>query len=188
MLVRVDNMRTQLNLLNKTLVNYEEDYRNFYNELNNASSYWQDPHAEKFFNNAKLEELKAKNTIEEITSLRDVYTYFVEKYENLGNRISFDLDKKEDCLLKLEKTLNQMEEIVRSYEQLNTSFCPSIGKKLNDEKQVVIKEIKNLQAIKEKIKETFLAIEEIEKNIYQKLSKIGFEVVKEANLREFIGG
>ena len=187
MQIRVENMKTQMHLLYNALKEYESDCRNLYNEFHNASSYWQDPRAERFFEQSKLEKLKLDTTLQEMNSLYDLYSYLVEKYERLGSTIFFDFDKKDACLSQVDSTILKIEEIITSYNKLDTSFCPTLGRRLNEEKQKIIKSKNDLVEMKERIKDTFTEIAEIEKNINQKLKKMNIEIIKEDDYQAYIG-
>ncbi len=188
MQVHVANMKTQLISLNKLLTTYEEDLRNFYNELNTSSSYWQDTHADKFFNNVKGEHLKSTNTQNELRSIEKVYKHLIESYETLGDKIFFDFDHKDSCLEKINTFIEKMRSIIGAYNSLDTSFCGSEATILEQEKQKMMKDVKMITKMKENLQKVFREIEEIEKNIQLQLSKISIELIKETDIEEFIGG
>ena len=188
MQVNIANMKIRLITLTNKLNNYQEDLLNLYNELNNATSYWQDNHATKFFNNVQKEELKANNLVNELTSLQEIYTYLVEKYETLGTKIVFELDKKNTCLTKIDSFLAKIAQIINTYNHLDTSFCPLEAKYIQSEKKKLSQIAENIKTIRKDLKTIFNEIEETEKNIQHKLSKINIELIKETDLKEFIGG
>lgn len=187
MQIKVNHLKTYLDMISKKLKNYEEDCRNFYNELNNISSYWQDNHAERFFDNVLIEKNKIDTMQNEILSIKDVYKYMVESYEKIGNKLEFNLDLKEDTLYHIDTYIAKLENIIFSYNRLNLSFCSKEKQILENHKQELIREVEYVQKVKENLKKIFGQIEEIEKNIQYKLSKLNLEVIKETDISEFIG-
>lgn len=188
MQINITNMKLKLITLTNKLNDYQDDLLNLYNELNNASSYWQDPHAIKFFNNVKKEQLQANNLTNELTSLQEIYTYLVDKYETIGNKIQFELDQKNACFAKIDNFLTKITQIINAYNHLDTSFCPEEAKYIQNEQRKLLKVAENLKTIRKDLKIIFNEIEETEKNIQAKLSKINLEIVKETDIKEFIGG
>ena len=72
------------------------------------------------------------------------------------------------------------------YNDLDLSFCNDIANKINKEKRELLKIKENIIASKTKVKDTLLKIEEIEKDINLKLSKIDIEVIKQVDINEFM--
>ncbi len=187
MQVQVNHLKTYLDRISKSLDNYESDCQNFYNELNNASSYWEDEHAKKFFDSVLQEKIKIDTMQNEILSIKDVYKYMVESYEKIGNKLEFNLDLKEDTLYRIDTYIVKLENIISSYNSLNLSFCSKEKQTIENHKQKLIREVEYVQKVKENLKKTFGQIEEIEKNIQYKLSKLNLEIIKETDISGFIG-
>lgn len=187
MQVNVSGMKAELAAFKRFLKDYEDDCRNLYHTLNYTNTYWQDPHAMKFFDSVKLEEIKVDTMQNEFQALKEVYTYFVEKYETFGNKVFFDLENRESCLAKIDSYILKMRNVIATYAGIDTSFCPKEASLLRKEKQKLENDVKVLEQYRVDLKEKLIEIEEIEKNIQLKLSKIDIEVIKETSIKEFLG-
>ena len=74
------------------------------------------------------------------------------------------------------------------YNNMDLGFCSgsTLANKIYKQKQELLKIKEKLIQDKEKIKDIFEKIEEIEKDVNLKLSKINIEVIKEADINEFM--
>lgn len=187
MRVDVSNIKTELVKLNKLIETYEDNYLNLYNELNKASTYWQDVHSINFFDDVDSYKLKLEINVEELNSLCDIYKYLVDQYQKIGDRINFDLDKKNSVVRTIDTYIQEINSIVSSYRSLNLSFCTHY------ERETLMREMRRLQNYKNILSETksevikkFETIQSIENRVKSKLSELSIEIIKENNVSEYI--
>ena len=171
----------------KSIESFFDNILNIYNELNWASGYWNDFHARLFFTNVNSEKIKLNNTYSELKTLNDVYTSLINQYKRIGNKIRVNLEGKDKVIAKFNEFRENINELIVLYNDLDLSFCTStIANKLIKQKQDLLNIKEDLIQDKEKIKDIFEKIEEIEKDVNLKLSKINIEVIKEADINEFM--
>lgn len=184
--INVDKLKNELSKLNKLVEEYEDVYLNMYNELLHASSNWQDECSLRFFENVKLEKTKVKITLDETKEIRDIYTYLIDKYEDVGNKIHVILNNKDKINNKFNNYVNKIDDLIRNYKNLDTSFCSYERKMLANEQRKIVDMRNKTVEIKEKYSQIFQEIDEIEKETAQKLSKINIEILKQSNISTYV--
>lgn len=174
--------------LTKSIDSFYDNVLNIYNELNWASGCWNDFHAGLFFTNVNSEKIKINNTYNELKSLNDVYTYLIEQYKSIGNKIKVNLEGKDRVINKFNNYREKINELLTLYNNMDLGFCSgsTLANKIYKQKQELLKIKEKLIQDKEKIKDIFEKIEEIEKDVNLKLSKIDIEVIKQADINEFM--
>ena len=115
--MKIDLKKIQLEIdnLDKTINRYEENLLNLYNQLLLTSIYWKDKNSLKFNENISQEKKEANIKLLELKSVKNTFKYLISKYENIGQKIEFDLTNREkinkffdDYILQLEKMINIM--------------------------------------------------------------------------------
>ncbi|MBE6152813.1 MAG: hypothetical protein E7166_01110 [Firmicutes bacterium] len=186
MKINIMIIKSEILKLNTLIDEYENNYLNLYNEIKKASSYWQDGNSINFFNDADYYKLKIQLNVEEIKQLKEVYNYLINKYSQIGNKITFNLNSRTYLINSFNSYINQIDEIIKLYNNLDLSFCSYERQKLINQRNQ-FKSIKNsLIKIKKNIINKLEYIEEIEKEINLKLSKISIELLKENNVSNYI--
>ena len=128
--IRVNNLKEIINTFNNLLESYEEVHLNLYNEINNASSYWNDGYAINFFENCNNNKMKITNNIEELRNLKNIYDFIINKYLLLGHNITINLEEKININNYFNKYLNRLNNIINSYNRLDIY-------ELNDIKDII---------------------------------------------------
>lgn len=187
MQINVSNLKQTLNKYISSLEKYKNNINNLYNELNQTEKFWTDGHSVKFFKDVSLNKVKMETMQSELNDVQEVYNYFIGKYESIGNKIFFDLDNKNRFINKIDNLTNQIKNVINMYRSLDLSFCSAERSMLQSERQILNNNLNYLSDIKEKNKRLLNEIEEIEKNIKLKLSKISIEIIKENDLKEYLG-
>lgn len=184
--IDIASLQKESDILNKQLEKFTDSFLNIYNDLNQASNDWQDYHARFFFTNVNTEKSKVNNTYKELIALQEIYLYLVNQYKVLGNKINVNLDNKDDIFSKFNNFKEKLDELVSMYNDLDLSFCPDEAAKINSQKKQLLKIKSDIYNSKDKIKETLEKIEEIEKEVNLRISKINIEEIQETNINEFI--
>ena len=178
MVVHVDKVRVELDKYNNLINKYENAYLNLYHELRNASIYWNDGNSINYFDNIDLEKNKISNGILELKSVRDIYFFIAESYEKIGNRIFFDLKYQDVIINKFNMYINKLNKIINLYKNLDLSFCAEEAILLCSELDKLDHMKVSVVAVKEKVRSIFVQIEEIEKEVRLRISKIDIEILK----------
>lgn len=184
--VIVDSLQSEVDKLCRLLEDYEANYLNLYHILASSSLFWQDPHAARFFNNVDFEKIKVKSSIEELTSIKNVYEYLLTKYKSLGNKFSFKLENYESVLSKIDQYINEMQVIITCYNNLNLDFCGNEVSDLYSQKNKLVNMVNKASQVKEKTKKVFVEIQSIENEVNLRLSKIKIELLKETDIDNFM--
>ena len=182
--IKVSKIKEELNNLNNLIEEYELNYLNLYNIVNDMSHHWQDYYANLFFKDIELKKIEVRNTIDEITNIKNLYYYLVLKYENIGENIKFDLSMRSSVLNSIDNCLNKYQNIINSYNSLDLSFCG--GYSINSEVSTMINAKNKLAHYREKLKNMLDYIEEIEREIALKISGINIEELKELEIEKYI--
>ena len=186
MIIDVNNIKDEIVKLNGLVDKYEENYLNLYNEINNASSYWNDLISVKFFDSCKIEKIETKTALDEIKSIIDVYDYILEKYQEIGNKIKCEIKDKSIIISNFNNYIVKLDDLIREYNLLDYNFDHKISSILNDQLYKLKNNRKILNSIKNEVKDIFDNIETIEKEINLRLSKINIEIIKETDISTFI--
>ncbi len=187
MYINLSNLKNEVNKLNNLINKYEEIYLNLYNEFNFSSYLWHDKNSESFFESLKMEKLKIKNNIEEIDDVKQLYDYIINQYEVIGNEIKCNLNSEKNILLKFDSYLAELSKTITYYNNLDLSFCPQFKEMITKEKNIIIREKIEIENVRNKIKKMYKKINEIEREVKLKISKINIEYIKENDMNNFIG-
>ena len=185
MIINVDKLRDELVKYNTFINKYEDIFLKLYGELNSASVYWNDGRSISFFEHVDKEKDKIKNVISELNGIFDFYSYIVENYEKIGNKIRFDLSVKDSIIDKYNIYINKVEEIIRCYNNLDLSFCPQEASLINDEKNKFLTIRDVVINSKNNVEKIFFEIERIEKEIGLMVSRINIDFIKETDISLF---
>lgn len=185
MKVDLKELQSKIDSLDKIINEYETNILNLYNQLLSASIYWKDEDSLKFNERISFEKKQASIKFLELKSVKETFKYLISKYENIGQKIVFDLKSKEKINKFLDDYISQLEKISNHYNQINLSNYKSIDNglsiKLTNQKLVVKKLKNNMKTIKDNINENFNKLEEIEIQIAERLNKLKIVYIKEIN-------
>ena len=180
MKIDLKELQLKIDSIDKTINEYESNILNLYNQLLSTSIYWKDKRSLKFNEKVTLDKKQANIKLLELKSTEEILKYIISKYENIGQKIKFDLKGKEKINKLLDDYILQLEKILDQYEQIDLSHFNELRVKLTKQ-ELVLKELKNnMKTIKDNINEKFNKLEEIELQIAQRLNKIKIEYIKEA--------
>lgn len=182
-------MKIEVSKLNAEIVKFEnlieklEDiYLNYYNQINSCSFFWQDKHEIKFMDQAKEEKRKYMNMINELKNISDIYSYLIREYQKIGRKIVVDLGMKNEVNNYFNKYINEINNLIYEYNRLDLSFCYDVRSYLLKEKDRLNKTKNDILSIRQKVRETFNEIEQIEKQIQLNISKLNIEIIKENSI------
>lgn len=184
--VNSSEIEKELMYLNKLITEYEDNYLSLFRELNSSSLFWKDGKSELFFDTIPKEKIKNDNYYQEIKNVQNIYTYILEQYKKIGNKINIDLNYQEAILKRFDKIILELENIKSLYEHLDTSFCI-------EEKGIILNELKDITQIieiikdeKNRIKNLLEKIESIEMEISTQINKIKITYIKDYEIDNYI--
>ncbi|MBQ4030610.1 MAG: hypothetical protein II625_02535 [Bacilli bacterium] len=185
--VNTKELEQEVDLLRQLIEDYERNYMLLFKELSDTSFNWKDDaYSKKFFNDLKFEKSTEIEYINSLKSTYKVYEYIKNKYEQIGSKIRFDINERDNILAKFNKCIDETNEIIVLYEHLDTSFCPGERGLINNQ----IKRLNNLRnkysTTKDKVKSKMDKIIEIEKEIKRKISAYSIPRVKDFNTNQYL--
>ena len=181
--MKIDLKKIQLEIdnLDKTINRYEENFLNLYNQLLLTSIYWRDKNSLKFNENISQEKKEANIKLLELKSVKNTFKYLISKYENIGQKIEFDLTNREKINKFFDDYILQLEKILKQYNEIDMIYFENLSEVLTNQ-MLSIKKLKdNMQPIKDNINKIFDRLEETEIQVAQRLNKIKVEYIKEIN-------
>lgn len=184
--INSSEIEKELIYLKKLLKEYEENFILLFKELESSSLFWKDGKSELFFDVLPKEKIKCNNYYQELTNIEEIYTYILEQYKSIGNKVNVDLTYQESIISKFNKIINNLEYIKTLYEHLDISFC-------TEEKGIIIKEKSELENIidlikseKKEIKKLLETIEKIELEITVKINSLKTTYIKEFEIDNYV--
>ena len=181
--MKIDLKKIQLEIdnLDKTINRYEENLLNLYNQLLLTSIYWKDKNSLKFNENVSQEKKEANIKLLELKSVKNTFKYLISKYENIGQKIEFDLTNREKINKFFDNYILQLEKILDQYNEIYMTYFEILSEVLTNQ-ILSIKKIKdNMQVIKDNVNKIFDKLEDTEIQVAQRLNKIKVEYIKEIN-------
>jgi len=177
----------EVTILKQLIEDYEKNYIMLFKELSDTSFYWtEDGNAKAFFNELKFEKEQQKNHYKTLYNTYKIYEYISEKYKTIGRKIYVNPDERDNILAKYNNCINKTTELIVLYEHLDTSFCAP-------EKPLIINQIKKLnnlrttyKASKEKVKDTLDRIEEIEREIQNRIASYEIDKINYFDANQFL--
>ena len=184
--IRTDYLQVEIKKLQQLIESYDHLYLNLYNQLLSASFFWQSEKAAGFFENIEKEKLSVKLAMDELVALQNIYSYLLEKYQKLGQRIGCQLNSKDMILARFDRCLDQISQVIDEYHQLSVSFCPQEASYLYKQQTRLYHAKEKLKEIRQRVKATFEAIEIIEQTVKSKISQLEIEKMKEMDIVPFV--
>lgn len=184
--INIEKLKISLSELNKLIEDYEKIYYSLYNELSNCSGFWQDNNATLFFEDVNIEKLSVERAIIEFKEIADLYNYLVNKYIEFGNKIKFDLKLKDEILVKFDRYLGRIYDILDEFRRLDFEFYNNIRGNIYSDIDKLMDVSNILVSLKSDVKKKFNKFEEIEKEVSLRISKINVEILKENDISQFI--
>lgn len=175
--VNIDELRFQIDRLNQLLENYEMTILNLYNQENSTLTFWRDRKSLELSNNSVHEKAKVKNMLTELSSLKEVYKYIVEKYQQIGNKIQFNLNNQNQIVNIFNRCIDKENVIINLYSNINVRYCYYELRILNNEKQRMIAHRNKLIEVKNNIVSQMNNIQRSEREIRDKISAINIEIL-----------
>lgn len=178
--ININSLKQELSALNKLIEEYNINNLNMYNTFSSTTPYWIDPHSILFQNNINFEKIKVTKTYNEMIELKDIYNYMITSYQNIGDKIKINISGRENILNKFDNIISMINSIINKYNNLDYSFANvNIITMLNKEKTELNQTKERIINLKTDIYKKFNYIENIEREIALKISRINIEYLEE---------
>ena len=184
--INLKKLKKEYYLLNSFIKRYEENMLNYYGKMNYVLSEWNDKEGLLFSEHLDKEKKSVFLLIGNLKELCNIYEFIIKKYDKFGNIVKFDFDKKEVINASFDKMNNDLSNIITKFDNLDFDFSSDEKKQIINQKEKLINLKKNVFSLKNNNNKTFDMIDEIEREINYKISKISIENIKETNISDFI--
>lgn len=162
--------------LNTFIDSYNDLTLKMYNSINNASFMWKSTYSQSFFSYIPFQKNDCKDLLDELISIRDVYVYIYESYLSFGEKVSFDLSNFSSILSMFGQYISKCNTIISQYNALFIEFCPEERRLLRKERKALIAHRNRVVQFKAAIRKDLEKIEEIEKNVRNRISRLTIKV------------
>ena len=177
MLIKINKFSNQLDKYKTSLNELESLINKYYQELFQAKIYWKNSIANYFFDSIEQEKKQIKNFVLELIETKNIYEYILNSYSKYDNKLEVNLENIDKLINKIED--KNLEEIFLEYERLEINFDNDICEKIKNQQSKIKKAQDEETNYKNKLKSELKRIQEIEKNIKQKLIKITIPKIQE---------
>lgn len=184
--IDIEELDQEITKLDQLIELYEQIKSNLFNTITSSSAYWHDNKAVKFYDAIEKEKNKTEVLVGNIKDRRDLFFFILTRYKELGKKITCDLETKDAVIEKYDFLLSEIEMILKKYKDLDISFDSELKNKIDKQIDEYEKINIDLQVSREKIREYYNIIEDIEKKVTFKLSKLSITKINEFEIEQFL--
>ena len=184
--IDIEELDQEITKLDQLIELYEQIKSNLFNTITSSSVYWHDNKAVKFYDAIEKEKNKTEVLVGNIKDRRDLFFFILTRYKELGKKITCDLETKDAVIEKYDFLLSEIEMILKKYKDLDISFDSELKNKIDKQIDEYEKINIDLQVSREKIREYYNIIEDIEKKVTFKLSKLSITKINEFEIEQFL--
>lgn len=184
--INITKMKSELNKLDKKIKNYEDCMNNVCYTLKQSSNYWMDGYTENFYSDLSLFSLHVDEFVEQLKSLRGIYSYIIERYEKIGSKIYFNLGKRKSVINKINTIMFDIDNAILKIDGIDATFDYGSYIKLNNKKRS-LNNIKNdTRKIKKTLNNIFEEIESTESVVSRKFDSLNFDNISVKDIDEYL--
>lgn len=175
--VNIPTLKESILEYKEILKKIEENNADIIYNFEQLSKYWQDERINKLKTNFNIEKQKIINLESNIKTQLSIYNELETNYIKLGNKIKCNLNSKSTVLLKVDNIISIINKIITQYNNLgDISFYPR-SYIIYNQKKDIYNILQDYKTIRKNITDTYNTIEEIEKNVSEKLNAITIEKI-----------
>ena len=171
-------LEKETNKLNEIITSYEKNLIGYSNDINQTFSNWNDETSKKLQETYSSEKKEIELTIQELKYLKNIYQEVVNSYKEIGDKIEYELEGKEQVKNLFASYKAQLDKIILLYQTINIESYTK--------KELLLKQSKELLRIKKEIQELEIEfqvittkIENIEESVEKKLSNMIINKIEE---------
>ena len=184
--IDITKMKKEIFLLNSLIKKYEENIINYYGKMNIVFSEWNDKNGLKFSEHVINEKNSAFLLINNLKAISNLFDYLIKKYEQFGDALNIDFNRVDDISNNYEKYIDKLDSLIKKYENLDLTSFMDEKEQILAQKEKIINMKKKTITLKDNNLKAFDKINEIEKDINYKISKISIENISETNISDYI--
>ena len=184
MFINSEKLSVEIKKLLELIEKYNDIYINYYNTLNESSSYWNSSLSIKFFSDVSVEKNKVEMAINDLKNIADIYTYMVESYGAIGKKIKYDLSKEEILTQLFNKYIEKIDSTIILYRTLeidaqNMQIIENQKEILNNNKKKIIE-------IRKYYIDLFNKIREIDIEVKNRIKNLKIDYIKESEIQQYL--
>lgn len=174
--INTEIYQKKLDLIQKNLGDYEENFLNMFNELlNNVKENWIDNIALVFNDKIYEEKINTMHLLNYTKDIKKILNYVYNKYQKLGKKIKCNLDSYDSVIDKLQYFVNSIDNILELFDKIDCDVF--LKEKILNQKDQLQLQKNELIKIKENYKLLYKKINSIESDVKLKLSNlVGFSI------------
>ena len=178
MVINLNYMKNEIEKLNALIEEYEENSLNLKNCFKSVSFFWNGVLEQKYMDDVNNELKKLDLTIIDLESTKDIYNYIIEQYSIIGNKIEYDSSIKSKILSYFDTIINDYDDILQKYNSVNYSLDSDLTTIIEKERITILNNKNTIINYISDIKSMYDRLEELEKNIKQKIYKLNLEKIE----------
>lgn len=170
--VNVIDLKKEIDEITKYINEYEEIQLNLFNQLKESTINWQDGYSKQFESKIYLDKQEALTFLQQLKSKKEIYTFIYNKYNELGKRISCNLNNKNTIINSLDNCISQANSIINQFNRIDNSFYYWEYQTISTCENKII-DIKNkLNNSLSRVRSLYQKVESIEKDINAKIKEL----------------
>ena len=169
-------IEVDINKLNDLIESYEElikqidkNNEDIVAEFYNIKKYWHDQKCINMYSSFELEKKRIIKNAENIKKQENIYKYIKQQYKVFGEKIKINLGKYDKIIEKINLVKSDIKWLIERYHNLDKDFYPR-DYVLNNQCAKLERMKDSLDNIKEKIKNDYNKMNNIESNIQEMIS------------------
>ena len=178
MFVDIEGLEEKIFKLNLLINKYEELFLNMYNLFDESSLFWNSKKSLEFYKNVEQEKNNISIFIGDLKSYNQIYSFLINKYKPIGNKIFFDFSYEKEVLTIINNIINKYDSIIINLNSLGPEYL-DVKEKVQINKKIIDDYRKRLINILNKIKS-------VNDDICHKLSDLEIEYIQENSIQQFV--
>ena len=178
MIINLNYMKNEIEKLNALIDEYEENSINLKNSFKSVSFFWNGNLMQKYMDDVNNELKKLDLTILNLESIKDIYNYIIEQYSFIGRKIEFDNSFKVKVFTYFDTIINDYDNILQKYNLVNYSLDSQLTTIIEKERVTLLNNKNSIINYVSDLKNIYNKLEEVEKNIKQRIYKLNLEKIE----------
>ena len=179
MKVNTQDLQNEIHHLNLLIKEWKNTQLNLYNQMDQAFTHWKDNSSVDFEEKIYLEKNNVEQVVKKVKDIKDIYQYLYNRYNKLGDKILCDVESRKDLITRIEIYYENLKKIYNQFDNIDLSVLSDEKEKIATVKNKLKIQLKNLTELKDKVLAFFDQVEEIEKEMLIRASKIQDVLVEE---------
>jgi len=184
MRISVNEVKNLNSRLKTSISSYESKYMQYYNYLNQTENDWYDEKAKMYFQTIEEDKINDYNTLQEMKSIHNIYSFLVKSYEEIGNKIYYNPEQKERINILLDDIIEECNNIINAYNNIGI-YNYSERSMLFNQKNEFMKMLEKAKKCKSTINTKISKIEKIEKSSLEKFKALEVSPIRKKDITPY---